>query len=141
MTDGRTFYTNGCNSAVSGNRVMVLAFCIFIGPQSIYKVLFFILSILSEICSGQAFYCKFEKGKKLRKYWRQGYDSCILQFSLWPSISVSSFIILPLILLEICSGQKCDNLMDGWADGWTDGRTDGRSDGQSGDYMLILRGA
>ena len=32
----------------------------------------------------------------------------------------------PSILLEICSGQNCDE------------RTDGRTVGQSGDYMLIL---
>ena len=33
---------------------------------------------------------------------------CILQFPSWPSISVSSFIKLPSILLETCFGQKCD---------------------------------
>ena len=49
----------------------------------------------------------------------------ILQFPAWPSISVSSFIKLLSVLLEICPGHKCD----------------GRTDGQSGDYMLSLRGA
>ena len=39
--DGRTFYTNGCNSAKSGNRVMVLAFCTSsIDPLSRYQVSF-----------------------------------------------------------------------------------------------------
>ena len=43
-----------------------------------------------------------------------------MQFSSWPSISVSSFIKLPSILLEICSRQKCN--------GWTDEQTDTQTD-------------
>ena len=59
VTGGRTFYANGCNSAKSDNRIMALAFCTSsIGPLSIYRVSFHSLFILSEICSGQAFYCK-----------------------------------------------------------------------------------
>ena len=38
----------------------------------------------------------------------------ILQFSSWPSFGLSSFIKLSSILLEICSGQKCDGQMDIW---------------------------
>lgn len=38
--------------------------------------------------------------------------------------------MIMLVVLELCSGQKCD------------GRTDGRTpDGQSGNYMLSLQGA
>ena len=41
MTDGRTFYTNGCYSATSDDKVIVLASCTFsIGPLSIYQVSF-----------------------------------------------------------------------------------------------------
>ena len=58
------------------------------------------------------------------KYWWQGYSSCIMQFSSWPSISVSGFIKLPSILLEICSGQKCDRQTDGLADRLMDHQTD-----------------
>ena len=49
------------------------------------------------------------------------------QFPSRPSISVSSFIKLPLVLAL----DKCV----------TDGRMDSRMDGQSGDYMLSLWGA
>ena len=41
------------------------------------------------------------------KYWCKSFF-CILQFSLRPSICVSSYIKLPSILLEICSGEKGD---------------------------------
>ena len=39
--DGRTFYTNGCNTAKSGDKATVLAFCTsFLGPLSIHQVSF-----------------------------------------------------------------------------------------------------
>ena len=53
----------GSNFVNTGDRVMVLAFCDFShGPLSIYQVSFN-SHILSEICSGQSFYCKNKKGK------------------------------------------------------------------------------
>ena len=48
--------------------------------------------IISEICSGQAFYYKNWKGKYVCKYSWQGYDFWNLHFLLWPSITVLSFI-------------------------------------------------
>ena len=44
----------------------------------------------------------------------------LVQLSSWPSISVSSFIKLSSILLEICSGQKCDRRTYGRMDGLMD---------------------
>ena len=45
----------GSNSVNTGDRVMVLAFCNCLhGPLSVFHL----SSVLLEICSGQAYYCK-----------------------------------------------------------------------------------
>ena len=54
----------------------------------------------------------------------QGYDSCILQFPSWPSISVSSFIKLLSIFLEIFSRQNWDGRTDWQTDRWMEGQMD-----------------
>ena len=64
MTDGRTFYTNGCYSAKSGNRVTVLAFCTssFV-PLTIYQVSFRSLLYFQRYALDKLFTAKIEKGK------------------------------------------------------------------------------
>ena len=50
-------FKKGGNSVNTGDRVIVLAFCNSLhGPLSVYQVS--LSSILLEICSGQAYYCK-----------------------------------------------------------------------------------
>jgi hypothetical protein len=51
--------------------------------------------------------------------------SCALHFSSLRSIHLWSFKLIPQILFEICSGQKCRT--EGRTEGQTDGRTDGRT--------------
>ena len=64
MTDGWTFYTNGCNSAKSGDRVMVLAFCTSsIGPLTIYKVSLNYHQYFKRYALDKLFIAKIEKGK------------------------------------------------------------------------------
>ena len=62
--DGRTFHTNICNAAKSGDRVMVLAFCISaIGPLSIYQASFHSLVYFQRYAPDKLFIAKIEKGK------------------------------------------------------------------------------
>ena len=61
--DGRTFYTNGCNTAKSGDKVTVLAFCTFsIGPLSIHQVSFHSLLYFQRYASDKLFIAKIENG-------------------------------------------------------------------------------
>ena len=50
---------------------------------------------------------KINKGQLLHKYDGQSYDPCALHFSLMGSIHLCSFKMIPEILFELCSRQKC----------------------------------
>ena len=88
--------------------VTVLALCTSSdGHLSLYQVSFNSLLNFQRYAPDKLFIAKIKKGSNSVNTgdMAQGYGSYILQFPLWPSISVSSFIKLPSILLEICSGQ------------------------------------
>ena len=62
-TDGRTFYTNGCQSAKSGDRVMVLAFYTSsIGPLSMYQISFHPLLYFQRYALDKLFTAKMKRG-------------------------------------------------------------------------------
>ena len=64
MTDERTFYKNGCNSAKSGDGVMVLTFCTSsIDPLSIYQDSFHSLLYFQRYTLDKLSTPKIEKGK------------------------------------------------------------------------------
>ena len=63
MTHGRTFYINGCNSAKSGDRVMVLAFCTSSDdPLSIDQVSFYSLIYFQRYAPDKLLLQKLKRG-------------------------------------------------------------------------------
>ena len=101
----------GSNSINTGDRVMVFAFCNSPhGPQSVLQVsLNYFQSFRDMLWT--SFYCKKKRSNSINT--GDSYGSCSLQFPSQASISVSTLIKLPSILLEIYSGQKCDRQTDG----------------------------
>ena len=102
----------GCNSLITCNRVTVLALCtISDGRLSMYQVSFDSLLYFQRYAPDKFNIAKIRKGNNSINT-HMGYGSCILYFPSLPSITVSSYIYLSSILLEICSGQAyyCTNL-------------------------------
>ena len=116
----------GSNFVNTGDMVTVLAFCTFSdGPLSMYQVSFNSLLYFQRYATNNLFIAKIKKeSNSVNTIDRV----TVLAFCNSPHGPLSvyrSFIKLPLILLETCSGQKCD----------------GRTDGQSSDFVLSLQGA
>ena len=80
------------------------------GHLSLYQVSFNFLLYFQRYAPDKFFIAKI-KGSNSANTGDIIMGFCILQFLSWPSISVSSFIYLSSILLEICSGQSyyCKN--------------------------------
>ena len=72
---------------------------------------------------------KNEQRAKLQKNEALSYGSCVLHFSSMRSIYLWSFMLMPCIVLKLCSGQK--------RDGRTDGHTDWQTDRQTSRFNTI----
>jgi len=81
--------------------------------------------IIFKLCSGQNSRMKWTKGNNSKiNYEALCYGSFALHFSVVRSIYLFSCMLMPCIVLKLCSGQK-----------GTDGRTDWRKDGRVDYYM------
>ena len=74
-----------------------------------YQVSFNSLPYFQRYALDKLFTAKIKKGSNSIN---NGDSVMVLAFCNSPHISVSSFIKLPSILLELCSGQKCDGRTD-----------------------------
>ena len=119
----------GNNSVITCDRITVLALCSSSdGRLSMYQSFIKFPSILSEICSGQAFYCK--KIKKGSNSVTTDDRVMVLPLCNLPHAPLSVYQVSlnytsMLLEIHVCSRQKCDRVLDR----------------QSGNYMLSLRGA
>ena len=108
----------GSNSVNTVDRVMVFAMCNFpYGPLSVHQVSFNSLNcLLSEICSGQTFIGKMKKGSNSINTVDRVMVLALCNCPHGPLPVYQVSFKLSSILLEICSGQKCDRRTDGRTD-------------------------
>ena len=116
-------------------RVMILAFCSSSGgPLSMYQVSFNSLVYFQRYTPDKLSIAKIKNGRNSVNTVDGVMVLALCHSPRGPfSVYQVSLNYVSSVLLEKCSGQKCD--------GWMDRPTDGRSDGQSGNCMLYLRGA
>jgi hypothetical protein len=71
---------------------------------------------MSELCPGQSLKCKMNKGQLLKNKTKQSLDNFALHFYPMRSICLRSFMLIFLIVSELCPGQssKCLFLFSGF---------------------------
>ena len=130
----------GNNSVITCDRVTLLAFCTFSDSRLLmYQVSFNSIVHFQRYTPDKRFTAKNKKGSNSIN---TGNRVMVLAFCNFPhgplSISVSSFVELPSIILEICSGQKCDRRKDRRTDRRTKRRLSALPSGSITNYYPIL---